>query len=144
MNYSYSPRVRNLMLELLASEFINGKVLRIYAGATPADATAALGGATLLVEISNDATGVGLTMNATVTSDGLIEKNSSEVWRGVAVATGTASFFRLVDPADTGTASTTAERLQGDTAMLGAILNLSSLAFTAGASTTIQTAVFAN
>lgn len=143
MNYSYTPRVRNLMLELLASEFINGKVLRVYSGAVPADASAALGGATLLVEISNDATGVGLTMNAAVTSDGLIEKNSSEVWRGVAVATGSASFFRLVDLADTGVASTTAERLQGDMAMMGAIFNVSSLTVTAGASLTIQTGVFA-
>ena len=143
MNYSYTPRVRNLLLEQFATEFANGKVIRMYSGAVPTDAASALGGATLLTEISNDATGVGLTLNATVTSDGLIEKNSREVWRGVAVATGTASFFRMVDPADTGLASTTAERLQGDVAVMGAIFNISNLTITSGASTTLQTAVFA-
>jgi hypothetical protein len=107
--------------------------LRIYAGTEPATADAALPpGAILLAEISVDGAGTGLTLAATPAGS-LITKNAAEVWRGDALATGVAAFFRWVIPADTGAISTALPRVQGLVALAGAELSFSSVNFVEGA-----------
>lgn len=66
----------------------------------------------------------------------------SEVWSGVNLATGTAAWFRLVRPDDTGALSTTARRIQGAVGTSGAELNLSNINLVIGATLTIDTATF--
>lgn len=112
--------------------------INIYAGTVPADADAALGGATLLCTISNNSTGTGLTLESAVAAAGVAEKTIAEVWSGVNAATGTASFFRYVAPADDGTLSTSQPRIQGSVGVSGAELNLSSTSLTSAATQTID------
>lgn len=113
-------------------EALTGAHLYIYAGTEPASADAALGAATLLVDISGDGVGDALLL-ATNAVDGTIEKDATQVWQGTCVATGTATFCRFALPADAGDLSTTAVRLQGDVGVAGKFLNLSSTSLTASA-----------
>jgi hypothetical protein len=87
--------------------------LYVYAGTDPADADAALTGQTLLGIVTSDA-GVGSTfLTFAAMSNGVLAKNTSEVWSSGAMTISggpkTASYARLVngsdDPtvADTGT-----------------------------------------
>jgi hypothetical protein len=121
----FSTGLRNHML--VTGSFKNAMdlcTLKFYAGTVPDTADAALGGATLLSTITNDATATGLTWEATAT-DGVLSKTISEIWRGVNVADGTATFFRLETSADDGTASTTQKRVQGTVAKVNADLMIS-------------------
>lgn len=114
-----------------------GAHLYIYAGTMPASADAALpGDAVLLCDVAGP-TGVALNWDATPVN-GALMKDSTQVWSGVNVATGTATFFRIALPSDTGTASSTAIRVQGDVATAGAALNLSSVSLVAGATQSIN------
>lgn len=142
MQQYYSTGAKNALLTTKAvRELISGKVIRMYSGTPPANADAALSGNTLLCEISDGGTGAGLELETAVTSAGVIEKSATQTWQGTAVATGTLTFFRIADPADTGAASTVLERIQGDAALAGAIFNISDLTITSGATTTINYAV---
>lgn len=105
---------------------LDGKVIKVYAGTQPASADDAIGSATLLVTISLDGGGGGVTMNSTA-SGGQLSKNPSEIWKGIITTSGTAAFFRMETAADTGAASTTAVRVQGNIALDGADLNFSTL-----------------
>ena len=71
----------------------------------------------------------------------------SEVWSGVNAATGTAAWFRIVRPDDTGALLTgdalaITRRIQGAIGTSGAELNLSNINLVIGATLTIDTAVF--
>jgi len=66
----------------------------------------------------------------------------SEVWSGVNVLGGTAAWFRIVRPDDTGALSTTTRRIQGAIGTSGAELNLSNINLVIGATLTIDTALF--
>ncbi len=117
---------------------LDGKVLKLFSGAVPGTADAALGAASLLCTITDDATVSPLTFSATPVN-AVLFKDPGEVWRGVNSASGNASFYRLEDAADTGGASTTAERVQGTvSAGGGGDLNLSSIALVNGASQSID------
>jgi hypothetical protein len=121
-----STALRNKLLDTNPFRTIfNLGFLKIYAGPVPASADDALIGGThtLLVTISNNGTGTGLTFNASA-SNGAIAKNTAETWSGVSIAAGVPSFYRLVTPADTGGQSTTEARLQGTIATSGADLNM--------------------
>ncbi len=107
---------------------LDGGVINIYSGTAPATADAALSGNTLLAIISNDATGTGITM-ATPSIAGVLSKSASEIWRGLIVASATASFYRFVGLADDGLLSTTQRRIQGTVAVVGGDLNFSSVTF---------------
>lgn len=109
-------------------------VIRVYSGETPpATAAAAVpGGATLLAEFTVDGDGTGLTLAPTPNGD-VISKNPDEAWRATALATGVASWFRWCLPNDTGSASSSAVRVQGSVNTAGAELNFSSVNFTVGA-----------
>lgn len=137
MTFHVSTGLRNKILDTgalktrLALGFID-----IYSGPEPANADAALSGNTKLCRISNNKTATGLTFDAAAL--GVIPKAAAEVWKGTNLATGTASFYRFVTATDTGTASTTEERLQGTIGLAGAELNLSSVALTSGVDQTVD------
>lgn len=128
-----STGLRNYMLDAgsLKAALADG-FIKIYAGTIPGTADAALGAATLLCTISDNATGGGIEFEVNAV-DGAIAKKASETWKGVNAASGTATFFRHVATGDDGTASTTQRRLQGTVGTSGADLNLSSIILTAGA-----------
>lgn len=111
---------------------LSGMKLKIYSGTPPATADAALGGAVLLCTVSDNSGSGALTWETSAVGNTL-QKNSSQVWSGNNAASGTASFCRFELASDTGTASTTEVRVQGDVAIAGAFLNLSSVALTSGA-----------
>lgn len=135
MALKLSTGLRNSILVTgSAKARMDGKVLKIFAGAAPATADAELGAAVLLCTITNDATATALTFDPTPVN-AVMFKAPTEIWRGVNSAAGNATFYRLEDAADVGDASTTAERVQGTvSAGGGGDLNLSSVALVAGAS----------
>ena len=62
-------------------------------------------GATLLCAVTVNSTGTGINFD-TAASGGVLQKAPGEVWSGVNVATGVASFYRHVAAGDAGDAST--------------------------------------
>lgn len=138
MALKVSTGLRNAML--VTGSFKNQMdlcSLKIYAGTVPASADAALGSATLLCTVTNDATATGLTFEASAT-DGILSKTVSEIWRGVNSAGGVATFYRLETSSDDGSLSTTLQRIQGSVAVSGADLNLSNTTLVNAASQTID------
>lgn len=137
MTLKLSTGMRNGVLDATAvKEALDGGLIKIYSGAEPSSADDAVTG-TLLVTISLNSTGTGITFEDDPVA-GVLSKKSSEVWSGVNAATGTAGYFRHVATGDDGTSSTTQKRLQGRVAVAGAELNLSSVALTSGATQTID------
>jgi hypothetical protein len=139
MSIKLSTGLRNKMLDtnplkaILASGFI-----KLYAGTPPADADAAIGGGnTLLCTISVNSGGTGLTFAASAT-DGTIVKNASEVWSGLNVATGTATFYRHIGASDTAALSTTEPRIQGTIGLAGTDMVLTNNVLASGATQTID------
>lgn len=119
-----STGLRNAMLATgSAKAALDGGRINIYAGAAPATADDAVGGATLLCAITLNSTGTGILFD-TAAVNGVLAKNPSETWSGSIVATGTATWYRHVAAADDGTLSTTAPRIQGTIALIGADLNI--------------------
>ena len=119
-----STGLRNAMLATgSAKAALDGGRINIYAGAAPATADDAVGGATLLCAITLNSTGTGILFD-TAAVNGVLAKKPSETWSGSIVATGTATWYRHVAAADDGTLSTTAPRIQGTIALIGADLNI--------------------
>ena len=116
---------------------LDGGLIKIYAGAAPASADDAVGGATLLCTVSLASAGTGINFDAAAAS-GVISKAPGETWSGANAATGAAAWYRHVAPADDGTLSTTQARIQGTVAVAGADLNLSSVSLVSGATQTID------
>ena len=134
MALQLSTAARNFLLvtgDLTA--LLSGGVIRIYAGAVPANADAAVTGNTLLCVISNNSAGTGITMSTTAAS-GVLSKSASEVWSGSVLVNGTATFYRFSPISDAGDLDSTAAipRLQGSVGTLGADLGFSSALFTIG------------
>jgi hypothetical protein len=80
-----------------------------------------------------------------VASAGTLAKNATETWSGVAAATGTAGWFRLVGSvADSGVADSTESqiRIDGAISTSGAQLNMSSTAIASGATQTLSSFSF--
>lgn len=102
-------------------------VLKVYAGSVPADADAALGGATLLSEHNFSATAFGAavddTPGALATANAIADDTSAN-------ATGTASFFRCEDKAGTVVC-------QGGCATAGSELNFNTTSIQSGATVSI-------
>ncbi|MDX9716279.1 MAG: hypothetical protein RBT67_02795 [Thauera sp.] len=138
MGIKSSTGLRNGVLSVgSVKSQLDGGEIRIYSGTPPASADDAIGTATLLCTITNNSTGTGVTFDAAATN-GVLVKTPAEVWSGVNVASGTASFYRLVTQADDGSLSTTLPRVQGDVGVAGAALNLSSTTLTSGATQTVD------
>ncbi len=114
---------------------MDGSRLKIYSGAAPATPGDAEG--TELVDIGSDHADTNLHFLAAAVS-GVLSKDAN-VWSGVAGASGTASYFRLVLAADTGASDPTALRLQGTIGTSGADLNMSSVSIVISATQTIDT-----
>ena len=132
MSIQFSSGLRDhLLISGSFKSALDGGVIRIYAGTMPATANADSSSLTVLCTISLDATGTGLTWGSTVTA-GILSKNTTEVWRGLIVNTGTATFFRFMASSDTGAASTTDKRVQGTIGLVGADLNFSNVNLVAG------------
>lgn len=111
-------------------------LIKIYSGAAPADADAAVTG-TLLCTISLTGTGTGINFDTSAVS-GILSKAPAETWSGTNAATGVAAYYRHVAAGDTGALSTTQARIQGTVATVGADLNLSSTSLASGASQTVD------
>lgn len=111
---------------------LSGMKMKIYSGAEPVSADASLGAAVLLCTISDGGGANALSFEAAAVGNTLA-KLASQTWSGTNVASGSATFFRLELAADTGGASTTEVRLQGDVGIAGKALNLSSTALSSGA-----------
>ena len=137
MAVKVSTGLRNKILDTgsLKSRLALG-FIKIYSGAAPATADAAVTG-TLLCTISVSSGGTGLTFD-TAAAAGVLAKNTGETWSGVNAATGTAGYYRFSAAGDTGVLSTTEERIQGTVGLAGADLNLSSVSLTATVTQTID------
>lgn len=119
-----STGLRNAMLATgSAKAALDGGRINIYAGAAPATADDAVGGATLLCAITLNSTGTGILFD-TAAVNGVLAKKPSETWSGAIASNGTAAWYRHVAAADDGTLSTTAPRIQGTVALIGADLNI--------------------
>lgn len=123
MTVQVSTGLRTKLLDTnsLRSLLNLGKIL-VYSGAPPATADAAPTG-TLLLTVTNNSTGTGLTFAASA-SAGAITKNLGETWSGSCVSTNTAGYYRFVQASDSGALSTTDCRIQGSVGTAGADLNL--------------------
>lgn len=120
MTTSLSTARRNAAVDGHAAALNNG-FLRVYAGSVPANADAALGGATLLGTLGLGATAFGAAASGTATANPITADSAAD-------ATGTASFFRAF--ASDGTTVV----LQGTVTATGGggVLELNTVAITAG------------
>ena len=85
-NLKYSNGTRNAQQNGLITYAGSGALINIYAGSQPANANTAISGQTLLVTLTVSGS-FGTDSNGTITL--------STVTNGTAVASGTASFFRI-------------------------------------------------
>lgn len=105
---------------------LDGGLIRVYSGAVPASADAALGAATLLCEVSVGGDGTPVTFEPTAPL-GVLKKSVSENWTGNNVDDGSPTFFRYVIDGDVGDASSSAVRFQGSAGALGSDMYISTL-----------------
>jgi len=119
---------------------VDDLVFKIYGSPTsqaaadalvPDEADDSVSAATLLCIVSVDSLGTGVSFDATPVS-GALYKTSSETWTGDNVASGYASFYRLEDYSDDGSASDTAIRGQGSVGTINADLIVASAYLTLG------------
>jgi hypothetical protein len=139
MALSISTGLRDGVLDTSAlNALLDQGELRIFSGSAPSTADDTETG-TLLVTI-NTVTGSGFDLSFQDTAASGVLSKQINTWDGVAVASGTAGYFRLcASTSDAGGTSTTEVRIQGAVATSGAELNMSSTTITSGATTTIDT-----
>lgn len=138
MALKFSTGLRaGLMVTGSLKSMLDGGSIKVYAGAVPASADAAIGSAVLLCDINVKTTAAGLTFEATAPS-GVLTKNLSEEWESNNVATGDATFFRFVKSSDTGTSSTSQVRIQGTVGLAGADMQISNTSLVLGAPQKIE------
>lgn len=129
--FKISSDLQETMLQSISTAMSGNMVMKIYGGTVPANAHDSLGGATLLRTVSNNGAGTGLSFES-ATVGGMLVKSTSETWKGTNVATGTATFYRMVLLTDDGSADTTVPRLQGSVGVLDADLILGDTALVSG------------
>ena len=140
MAFQLSTGARNaLAVSTSLRGLLTGNVIRIYGGAVPADADAAIGTAVLLCTVRGAPNGIEL---EAAPQNGAVVKLASQTWEGVNVANGTATFCRICPESDTGAGSGTAARLQGTVGLLAADLELSNVDLVSGAPLVINSGVF--
>ena len=121
---------------------LDGGVIKIYGAvassaaavsAIPSDADAAFdeNSAVLLATISEDGLGTGISFH-TVSTSGVLPKDTTEVWEGDYVLTGYPSFARFQSIADDGSASTTNRRVQLTVGILNKEITISTAQKTLG------------
>lgn len=127
------------------NDLFAGGVLEIRTGSQPASADDAETG-TLLATITlssgahNTTTGENGLMFGASSTNGVLSKDSGQVWSGDAANSGTAGYFRLYSVSKTTGASTSAVRLDGTVGVSTGDLRMASTAITSGQSVTIDTA----
>lgn len=127
---TYSEGTRNyVMVTGSFRDALTGGELRLYSGQVPVGPNDALGSATLLLTYNADGAGVSFEK---VASGGTLVKSLNETWTGTVVADGQPTFFRFVQPTDTGGVSTTAIRVQGSVGQAGADMNITNLSLVTG------------
>jgi hypothetical protein len=104
----------------------NGGTLNIYTGTQPADANTALSGNTLLVTLTFSGTAFGGGVASGSAGSRVVTANANTITAGTAVATGTATFFRILT-------SGSAACIDGTVGVSGCDLNLSTTAVSTGA-----------
>jgi len=117
---------------------VDGAVIRLYSGtapATPHDAVPA--GSTMLCEVSVGGAGTGVTFEQGPNA-GLLLKAPGESWEGTVNAADTATWFRLVYPADADDSSTSAVRIQGTVQAAGGDMQITNPNLSAGATQIID------
>jgi len=114
---------------------LDGGEVRIYGGIRPESADDGIGAATLLCT-ANLGGSSGITLDDS--TPGLLKIPDGDNWVGSNAATGTATFFRVCQSADTGAASTSAPRIQGSVGVVGADLNLDTVSLVSGLETPIR------
>ena len=121
MALSYADALRHAMLDEITTDIDSGAgagTLRIYDGSAPADADTALSGNTLLAQLTMSDPSAGAASGGDWTASSITSDSSAD-------ATGTASFFRILD-------SDTNVVMQGTVGTSGADLNLNSVSITSG------------
>lgn len=142
MAIRFSTGLKNALLDTSSLDtLLNDGTIRIYSGAVPASADATLASAVLLNQYTDAGAalgaGTGLDFEAAAVA-GALGKLTAQVWQGDAVATGTASFFRFVQQADTGGAVPAEIRIQGTVGGVGAELFVASTSFSISTTYTID------
>lgn len=138
-----STGLRNQLLSTGSfKEILTDGVIRIFPGVQPSTADDAEGASHLVqITLGSGAFTAGQPGNGLefgTAAGGTLSKNTGEVWSGVAVASGTAGWFRFyANDMTTGAVSDTV-RFDGSISTSGAQLNMSSTAVTTGATTTID------
>lgn len=127
--FKISTEVRNRLVgdEGMSSILGNGIAgeIRIFAGTEPPSPDDAIGAATLLCTITVDGFGGDLGFDSVITN-GVLTKDPAQIWKGTCVASGTASFYRMVDHDDDNSADPEMIRLQGAVGVVNADLLLAS------------------
>ena len=142
MALNFSTGFKN---ELLATNSVktifDDGYIAYYSGTVPDDADAALGGATELVEFSDDGAaageGNGLDLD-TAAVGGALAKAPAQTWKGTAGASSAVVFFRWYQLGDDGLLSTTQPRIQGLVGGGGSDLFVTSTTITSAVEYTID------
>lgn len=109
--------------------------IRLYSGAVPASSDDSTGSSTVLCKVRLNGTGA---LVWEMNPQKALSKPAAATWVGNNLATGTATYFRIVDQADGDNASSGAIRIQGSVGIVDADLNLDSTALMAGIDTPIK------
>jgi len=122
MAFQFSTGLKNGILGTSSlSTLLTDGYIKLYAGTMPATADGALGAAVLLNTYSDaSGSGAGNGLEFDAPDSGGISKQTGQVWSGLSVAAGTATFFRYIQQADTGVDSPTQVRVQGTVGGAGA------------------------
>lgn len=126
------------------SDLFRNGYLQVYTGTQPTDPDAAATGS-LLGTYSLDAETFSAGtetygLNFDAVSEGVMAKDADETWQAVAVASGTAGWFRFMSNASTPSGTTSTEiRFDGNIATSGANLNMPVTSFVLGTTYTIDT-----
>ncbi|HBA73477.1 MAG TPA: hypothetical protein DCZ63_15180 [Geobacter sp.] len=120
---------RNAALLAVAALHRGVSVIRVYGNnaAMPSSPGDAIGAATLLAvftEADDGSTGLSMALTA---ANGVLLKDSGEVWMATVIANGTATFYRKSALADAGGASITEPRVQGSVGVVNADLLFSTV-----------------
>lgn len=109
--------------------------IRLYSGAVPASSDDSTGSSTRLCRVRLNGTDA---LVWEMNPQKALSKPAAATWVGNNLATGTATYFRIVDQADGDNASSGAIRIQGSVGIVDADLNLDSTALMAGIDTPIK------
>jgi hypothetical protein len=129
MALGFTVTARNNRLDEITALIDAGTAgkLRIYDGTRPANADTAVGAQTLLAELTMNATSFPAASSGSMTANAITDDSSAN-------ATGTASWFRIVDSAGNAV-------VDGDVGTSGSDLNLNTVSITSGVAVSVTSLV---